>query len=293
MDSIDTDKGYLDDLTNMAGFLLTTFNDQHKAGAGLEDDPATGRPPTGLNFFGENQNTATDTSTTPATTTTYDDKIYEYDDANQQVIATPATSTKTVTDDGIEIVKTKTGTATDIREMSGVEILSMLHVADELTAQGGYKLVAARSAGTVTIENDTTAGTQKVTIEDINGTGDGENAVLLSALFNLNKDNFESCEHAIALGERMIGSVSLNDYYSSTMTRLGNESESIKVNIAAQDDIMEQVVNWRDSTSGVDWNEELTNMLMFQKGYSACARCLTTMDEMLDRLINSTGMVGR
>ena len=34
-------------------------------------------------------------------------------------------------------------------------------------------------------------------------------------------------------------------------------------------------------------------MIMFQKGYTACSRVLTTMDEMLDRLINSTGMVGR
>jgi flagellar hook-associated protein 1 FlgK len=34
-------------------------------------------------------------------------------------------------------------------------------------------------------------------------------------------------------------------------------------------------------------------MIKFQQGYGACSRCLTTMDEMLDKLINSTGMVGR
>ena len=54
-----------------------------------------------------------------------------------------------------------------------------------------------------------------------------------------------------------------------------------------------QVDEWRKSVSAVNWNEELTNMIMFQQGYSACSRCLTTMDEMLDRLINSTGTVGR
>ena len=54
-----------------------------------------------------------------------------------------------------------------------------------------------------------------------------------------------------------------------------------------------QVEEWRQSVSAVNWNEELTNMIMFQQGYSACSRCLTTMDEMLDRLINSTGTVGR
>ena len=77
------------------------------------------------------------------------------------------------------------------------------------------------------------------------------------------------------------------------MTRLGSNSQSIDTRITAQDDIVAQIVNWRASTASVDWNEELTNMLTFQKGYSACSRCLTTMDEMLDRLINNTGVVGR
>jgi len=37
----------------------------------------------------------------------------------------------------------------------------------------------------------------------------------------------------------------------------------------------------------------MTNMIRFQKGYAAAARVLTSMDEMLDKLINSTGVVGR
>ncbi len=77
------------------------------------------------------------------------------------------------------------------------------------------------------------------------------------------------------------------------MAHLANESEATDTKASEQDDIMTQVESWRSSTAGVDWNEELTNMLMFQKGYSACSRCLTTMDEMLDKLINGTGMVGR
>ena len=56
---------------------------------------------------------------------------------------------------------------------------------------------------------------------------------------------------------------------------------------------MTQIEQWRQSTSGVDWNEELTNMLKFQTGYGSCSRVLTALDEMLDRLINSTGVVGR
>ena len=60
-----------------------------------------------------------------------------------------------------------------------------------------------------------------------------------------------------------------------------------------QQDVMTQIEAWRTSVSGVNWNEELSNMIKFQQGYSACARCMTTMDEMLDRLVNNTGLVGR
>ena len=43
----------------------------------------------------------------------------------------------------------------------------------------------------------------------------------------------------------------------------------------------------------VNLDEELTAMIKYQKGDNGCARMLTAMDEMLDKLINSTGIVGR
>jgi flagellar hook-associated protein 1 FlgK len=45
--------------------------------------------------------------------------------------------------------------------------------------------------------------------------------------------------------------------------------------------------------SGVALDEEMTNMIVFQKSYSAAARLITAFDEQLDTLINRTGLVGR
>ena len=47
------------------------------------------------------------------------------------------------------------------------------------------------------------------------------------------------------------------------------------------------------ASASVDLDEENVNMLMQQKAYQASARVLSAMDEMLDTLINKTGMVGR
>jgi flagellar hook-associated protein 1 FlgK len=46
------------------------------------------------------------------------------------------------------------------------------------------------------------------------------------------------------------------------------------------------------SQSGVDLDEETTNLVTFQHAYQAAARVMTTIDSMLDTLINHTGLVG-
>ncbi len=49
----------------------------------------------------------------------------------------------------------------------------------------------------------------------------------------------------------------------------------------------------RSSVSGVDLNDEATNMMQYQKSYAAACRLMTAMDEALEKLINGTGVVGR
>ena len=47
------------------------------------------------------------------------------------------------------------------------------------------------------------------------------------------------------------------------------------------------------SATSVDLDEESVNMLAYQRAYEASARVITVLDEMLDQLINRTGVVGR
>jgi len=47
------------------------------------------------------------------------------------------------------------------------------------------------------------------------------------------------------------------------------------------------------ANSAVDMDEEQMNLAMFQTAYNGAARVLTAVDEMLDTLINRTGLVGR
>ena len=44
------------------------------------------------------------------------------------------------------------------------------------------------------------------------------------------------------------------------------------------------------SVSGVELNEEMTNMVRFQQAYNAAAKMINTMDEIYDKLINGVGV---
>ena len=65
--------------------------------------------------------------------------------------------------------------------------------------------------------------------------------------------------------------------------------ENVTANLYSQYSLRSlELNNDRSSVSGVDLNEEATNMMQFQKSYSAACTLLTTLDSMLDKLINGT-----
>jgi len=47
------------------------------------------------------------------------------------------------------------------------------------------------------------------------------------------------------------------------------------------------------ANSSVDLDEENMNLLAYQHAYQGAARVMSAIDEMLDTLINRTGIVGR
>jgi flagellar hook-associated protein 1 FlgK len=77
--------------------------------------------------------------------------------------------------------------------------------------------------------------------------------------------------------------------YRGLVVRLGVESQTATRRVEIQAGITDQVDTAREASSGVDMDEEMTNMLMFQHAYDAAARLMSTIDANLDTLINRTG----
>lgn len=49
----------------------------------------------------------------------------------------------------------------------------------------------------------------------------------------------------------------------------------------------------RESTSGVSIDEETADLLRFEIGFQGSARVLTSLDELLDLIVNRLGTIGR
>ncbi|GIE80102.1 flagellar hook-associated protein 1 [Actinoplanes philippinensis] len=81
--------------------------------------------------------------------------------------------------------------------------------------------------------------------------------------------------------------------YQALIGDLGVASQSSIRRRDIQNAVTDQVDAARDAESGVNLDEEMTNLLTYQRGYEAASRVLTTIDSMLDQLINRTGLVGR
>jgi flagellar hook-associated protein 1 FlgK len=81
--------------------------------------------------------------------------------------------------------------------------------------------------------------------------------------------------------------------YASLVSVLGVDSRTEQDRYANLDTLTRIQDRRRANVSGVSLDEEAADMVRYQRAYEAAARVLTTYDQLLDTLINRTGLAGR
>ncbi|NKY38925.1 flagellar hook-associated protein FlgK [Cellulomonas septica] len=82
-------------------------------------------------------------------------------------------------------------------------------------------------------------------------------------------------------------------HWSSTVVDLGVRASSASSRAKVAESARATAEQQQLAATSVDTDEETVNMLAFQRAYEGAARVLTAVDQMLDVLINKTGLVGR
>lgn len=82
------------------------------------------------------------------------------------------------------------------------------------------------------------------------------------------------------------GRSTMDEFYNSMVGQVGIQSKRIQSAQQAQNDIVKQLGNIRESISGVSLDEETTKLIEYQKQFDASARLIRTADEMFDTVLN-------
>ena len=82
-----------------------------------------------------------------------------------------------------------------------------------------------------------------------------------------------------------LGSTTFSDTYRTAATGVGTAAQSAAGNLSAQTIMNEQLNSVRAQSSGVSIDEEMVNVLKYQRAYEAASRLIVATDEMLQTLM--------
>ncbi|MBO1265348.1 flagellar hook-associated protein FlgK [Proteiniclasticum sp. SCR006] len=127
--------------------------------------------------------------------------------------------------------------------------------------------------------------------------GDGSRALALANLrnvkLNLSEENLAGNniydDETMSFNSKGT-TTTMEDAYGDIVIKVGVKTEQASNMMDNQTAVLSQLNNRRESVSGVSIDEEVTNLLKFQRSYEANSRVINTINEMLDTLINRTGV---
>ncbi len=148
------------------------------------------------------------------------------------------------------------------------------------SAVDGTTFAGAASEITLDANITGTDGLAHIAASMDGNSGDGSNALNLADV----KDE------TLAFGT---GNTTFQSYFEGVIGEMAVDAQQANRLVDNSNTLKQSVEERRQSVSGVSLDEEMTKMMQFQHAYNAAARNITSIDEMLDRIINGMGRVGR
>ncbi len=156
---------------------------------------------------------------------------------------------------------------------------------DGTTGEDFFTVTPGKEAATLTVNPDLEAHPEHLAAaalpvppaSAVPPQSDASNAVLLANLKNLTNTT---------LGDPLYNS-SLQGFYQQLVTDTGGRAATAKSAAASSGAVLTQLTQQRSSVTGVSTDDEMVNMLKYQRAYQASARVVQTMDDMIGTLINN------
>ena len=83
-----------------------------------------------------------------------------------------------------------------------------------------------------------------------------------------------------------LGGSTFQNYYGSMVEGIGTSSQQAQSNFSAQKVVQQQLNSMREDVSGVSLDQEMTNLLMYQRAFQAAARLISVADDVYQTLLD-------
>ena len=91
------------------------------------------------------------------------------------------------------------------------------------------------------------------------------------------------------LAEKKVGALGNQTFsanYGQSVAKLGQSLSNVNTQLGNQQIVEQMLARQRDSVSGVSLDEEMTDLIKYQRAFEASARMITTVDAMLETVLN-------
>jgi flagellar hook-associated protein 1 FlgK len=145
-------------------------------------------------------------------------------------------------------------------------------------ATGDFFAAAGTSAGSIAVQS----GLNTHSLKTSDGGAAADNTLALAVARLANRD------FSTADGDHIDGTFAA--FYGKTVSRLGQSLASANSRVEDQANIETLIRTQRDSLSGVSLDEEMADLMKFQRAYQASSRVFSVMDELLETVVNRLGV---
>lgn len=150
------------------------------------------------------------------------------------------------------------------------------------------------TAANIKINEDWIRGIVKLKAKQDPASGSTQNDNINKFIDNLNKDQKFEVNVPATGNTSTIYTGNFYNYYVNTIeSTLGIEQQSTKNLLDNHVTVINTIAQSKDQVSGVSLDEEGVNLMQYQQSFTAASRLMTSLDEVLDKLINGTGVCGR
>ena len=146
-----------------------------------------------------------------------------------------------------------------------------LPVGDPPQSATGLNFFTGTDARSIEISPDITNNVANIAASLDGSVGNGEVALAIANLRNKKIFNGRT--------------ETLNDFYRNLVTTLGTEIQVAQDTRFNQQLLRDQIENQRESVSGVSLDEEMTNLIKYQRALEAAAKIVRVVDEVLETVI--------